>query len=137
VLTLRAALVCDSATVREGLLHVLGGGVTRVWRPNLPAPLNVALALLLELSPDDLERPHEVRVVISDPAGGTVHEPVASFQTTAGDLEPGERQLVPVVVPLHGLGIGSYGRYTFTIVLDGIEGSLEPLTVVVKQAPGS
>ena len=29
---IKAALLCDSATVREGLLH---GGISRLWRPTL------------------------------------------------------------------------------------------------------
>ena len=34
------ALLCDYASVREGLLNILGGGVNRLWRAELPAPLD-------------------------------------------------------------------------------------------------
>jgi len=58
------ALLCDAATVREGLLHVLGGGITRLWRPALPAELATKLAVLVDLAPEDLETPHELEVLI-------------------------------------------------------------------------
>ena len=59
---LKAAIICDAASVREGLLHVLGGGITRIWRQDLPAALGVALAVIVDLPPDVMFDPHEVTV---------------------------------------------------------------------------
>lgn len=38
------AVLCDRATVRDGLLHILGAGVTIVYRDKVPAPLDVDVA---------------------------------------------------------------------------------------------
>ena len=38
---LETALLSDHASVRDGLLFVVAGGITRVWRSQLPAPLNL------------------------------------------------------------------------------------------------
>jgi hypothetical protein len=46
-------VLCDKATIREGLLHILGGGVRVLGRPQLPASFDVDLALMLE--PETLE----------------------------------------------------------------------------------
>ena len=40
------ALLCDAATERDGLLNVLGGGITVATRPEFPAPLGMTLALV-------------------------------------------------------------------------------------------
>lgn len=47
------ATLADSANVREGLLSVLSAGVTHLYRPEFPAPLGVAVAIIVEVSPDD------------------------------------------------------------------------------------
>jgi len=49
---LGCALHCDAVSVREGLLHILGGGVTKVMHPEYPAPLLTSFAVHLRLSPD-------------------------------------------------------------------------------------
>lgn len=62
-------VMCDRATVREGLLHILGAGVSRLGRPSLPAPMGVDLAVLL--IPDRFEElpgQHQISVVVRDGA---------------------------------------------------------------------
>ena len=63
------AMLADFAQVREGLLFVSSGGITRCYREQLPAPLGVHLAIVLELDRLEAERPHEVRVVVVDEDG--------------------------------------------------------------------
>ena len=92
-----AALLCDAATVREGLLHVLGGAITRVWSPGLPAPLGVALAAVIELAQEETAVPHELQVEVFDPDGTLIGMVMGGFQTAPNErLEPGEHVLVPV-----------------------------------------
>jgi hypothetical protein len=117
---LKAAIICDAASVREGLLHVLGGGITRVWRQDLPAALGVALAVIVDLSPDVMFDPHEVTVAfVRDDDDVQLNEIKGAFQV--GEelrLEPGEHQLVPMVFDLHGAVVESYGAFTFHIAID-------------------
>lgn len=42
---LLVAVLADAVTVRENLLHVLGGGITALARPEYPAPLGAQLGL--------------------------------------------------------------------------------------------
>lgn len=119
-----AALLCDAATVREGLLHVLGAGITRLWRAELPAPMNVALALMIELEHETVTLPHEVHVRIHDPQGTVIGEAMGGFQIgDRGRLEAGENQLVPQVIPLHGVGVGQFGSHRIDISVDSEPGT--------------
>lgn len=113
-----AAILCDSATVREGLLHVLGGGVTRLWRSQLPAPLGVTLAVITNLGEADFGRPHEVRILVANSLGD-VAQGVGAFQSERPEkLEPGELQVAPFVHPLLLIPTGAYGKHTLEIDID-------------------
>jgi hypothetical protein len=57
------AVLCDAVSVRDGLLHILGGGITKVGRPSVPTPFGVQLALMLAFRHDDLG-PHIITVTI-------------------------------------------------------------------------
>jgi hypothetical protein len=117
---LKAAVICDAASVREGLLHLLGGGITRVWREDIPAALGVALALIVDLPPEVMFDPHEVTVAfVRDDDDEQLSEIKGAFQVGQElRLEPGEHQLVPMVFDLHGAVIERYGAYTFHIAID-------------------
>lgn len=117
---LATAILCDSATVREGLLHILGGGITRLWRDQLPAALGFTLALMIEVSSDALRVPHEVHVRIVDDDGANVAEAMGGFQVgqPAVWMETTESQLVPLVVPLHTAVVTHFGGYTVQITID-------------------
>lgn len=118
------ATLCDSATVREGLLHLLGGGITRVYRTPLPAPLGVALALMIRIPQDvaELRLPHEIQVTVLNDAG-MVNQGMGAFQT--GELppriEPGESLLVPFVMPVNGVAIFAHGRHWIDVSVDNGE----------------
>ena len=44
-------LLCEAASVHEGLLNILGGGVTVVTRPEYPSELGLSLAIRVMLHP--------------------------------------------------------------------------------------
>jgi hypothetical protein len=116
-----AAMLADHATVREGLLHVLGGGINRVIRDPLPAPLEAMLALLLQPdSVDDLLKTHNLEVTVKH-AGTATSTPVAkavmTLSTTgspSGLIGP-----IPVVVPLQLVPITETGIHRITVNVDG------------------
>jgi hypothetical protein len=114
-----AALLCDAATVREGLLHVLGGAITRVWSPALPAPLRVALAAVIELAQEETALPHELQVEVFDPDGTLIGMVMGGFQTAPNErLEPGEHVLVPVALDLRMVGTNRFGCHVLRLRLD-------------------
>lgn len=115
-----AALLCDAATIREGLLHLLGGPITRVWRPKLPAPLGIAFAAILSMTPEELALPHEVAIMIRNEEH-VIARVMGAVQGGAGPLaniEPGEMLLAPTAVALHDMGTDRYGRHTLSVSID-------------------
>jgi hypothetical protein len=115
------ALLCDAATVREGLLHVLGGGVTRVNRPEYPAPLApLTIALRILVDPTEADRAHQLDVRLQGEDG---HE-VAKFEVQfgigdPGDVQPGEElsMALPLIMPPE-IGLPHAGRYSFELLID-------------------
>jgi hypothetical protein len=114
------ALLCDFASVRENLLNVVSGGITRVWRTEFPAPLNLSLALVLEQHEMELDRPHEIDIQIVGEDGQSIAQVKAGFQTAKPPgLEVTETLLVPLALDLRGAGVPSHGAYTLSIAIDG------------------
>jgi len=117
------ALLCDAATVREGLLHILGGGVTRLNRPEYPAqlaPLTLALRILVHPSEADRTHQLDVRLQAEDA------QEIAKFDVQfgigdPGDVQPGEELSValPLIMPPQ-IGMPQAGRYSFELLIDGI-----------------
>ena len=120
-----ALLLADSASVREGLLHVLGAGITRIARDPLPARLDVALALMFRADDQaDLVASHNLEVIITETSPGSAGRQVAKVIAEMGlspgtIVSPGLNLLVPVVVPIQPVPIPSTGSYAIEVSLDG------------------
>lgn len=116
-----AVMLADHATIREGLLHVLGGGINQLFRDPLPAPLGVMLALMLQPdSIDDLLETHDLEVTIKHVGGEEVDQVAKAVMTlrSAGPV-PGPPALIPVVVPFQNVPITQTGTHRITVSLDG------------------
>src|SRR5438093_4536149 len=114
------ALICDYATVREALIHILGGGITRIHRPFYPAPLGVSLALRIMVHPTEASREHELTVLLSDEDGNRIAQIEAKFTTTpAPGMAPGEELSVPLPINAQGWPVPHAGAYRFDILVDG------------------
>jgi hypothetical protein len=116
-----AAFLCDAAEVREGLLFVLGGGITRLWRGNWPAPLDVSVALMLELHHTEIGVPHELHVIVQDEDGNRLGEIQGGFQTNPGEpMTAAETLLVPMVIDMRGgTPLPQPGYYSIEVAVDG------------------
>jgi hypothetical protein len=126
-----ALIVCDAATVREGLLHILGGGLTRLWRDVLPGPLNVQLALAIEFDEADLDLPHEIEIVMQSPSGADVFRIQGGFQVPRPDrLEDGELQLVPLTFDTRNAGLIERGRHEIRASVDSGEEVMKAVWVL-------
>lgn len=114
------ALICDFASVRDGLLNVVGGGVTRIWRESFPAPLNICLALVFELHQMELDRSHQLVVQIMGEDGAQVAMVEAGFQTgKSPGIHVGEELIVPVALDLRNAGLPNPGAYSVEVGVDG------------------
>jgi hypothetical protein len=116
------ALICDYATVREGLLHILGGGVSRLLRPVYPAPFAAGLALRILLHPSELDAGHAVKIQLVDSDGVKVAELTSTFSVTPEQraiLEPGEEFAINMPLNLPMVAIPKPGDFAFEILIDG------------------
>ena len=117
------ALLCDFAEVREGLLFLVGGPITRLWRPQFPAPMSVCVALVLEGTEGEVAGvSHDLHVFVVDADGRSHAEARTSLQAQSqgfGELTPGEVIPIPVVVPLLGVPLPEPGTFDVRILLDG------------------
>ncbi len=102
-------MLADFAQVREGLLFVSSGGVTRCYRDQLPAPLNVYLATVLELDRIEAENAHELHVVVVDEDGQQLAELAAEIQLGGTQMMINENLNVPIVFDLRNVPIERYG----------------------------
>jgi len=114
-----SAIVCDFAQVREGLLFVSSGGITRLRRPSLPAPLGVALAIVVEVPFDQVSATHGVLARVVHVASATeLLRTEVGLQANDPTVEPGESLYVPLVVSLHQLMIPELGAYDIVASVD-------------------
>ncbi|MBV9142931.1 MAG: hypothetical protein JO115_18800 [Pseudonocardiales bacterium] len=134
---LDCALLCDAATVREGLLHILGGGITRIARPEpYPVALDVFLALRIVVDPGESKRSHQSQILLQSDEGKAIAELRIEFAVGPGNKSehrPGEEIALPIAARLHGIGVPAPGAYSFEVLIDGIHQSTVPFVVV--QAP--
>jgi hypothetical protein len=114
------ALLCDAATVREGLLNVLAGGVTRLNAPAYPYQYQGALAAVFTAHPTEAAKEHDIQVIVQSEDGQRLVELGAQMQAQPGpDLQPGEEMVIPAVLNF-GIALPAPGRYSFEMLIDGI-----------------
>ena len=125
------ALLCDAATVREGLLHVLGGGVTRATRDSFPAPLAMTLALRVMIHPTEAAKAHELTMILLAQDGERVVELSVEFGLNDPESIPtGEEASLPLPIPMPDLPLPHAGSYSFELLIDGIHQATVPFKVV-------
>jgi hypothetical protein len=103
------AMLADFAQVREGLLFVSSGGITRCYRDQLPAPLGVFLATVLELDRIEAERVHELQVVVVDEDGQQLADISGEVQLGQTQMMINENLNVPIVFDMRNVPIERYG----------------------------
>jgi hypothetical protein len=116
------ALLCDAATVREGLLHILGGGITRLHRSEYPSPLGTALAVRVMVHPTEADRGHQFEARLLSEDGEEIGNVQVGFEMSSphGVMRPGEELSVALPLSLHGLGIPHPGAYSFELLIDAV-----------------
>lgn len=131
------ALLCDAATVREGLLHILGGGITRAGRAAFPGPLNLTLALRILVHPTEADRPHRLAVRLQGEDGQEIARVDITFGVAdPGALEAGEQISVPAPIPMPPqVQLPREGRYSFEVLIDGIHQTTVPFIAHLAAPP--
>ena len=101
-LALTTVLLCDHAQVREGLLFVHSGGVSRVIPSTYPASIRVHLAMVVHVPASDVTASHTIDLRFKYPDSAEV---IATAQIALQLHEiqgayPGEGINVPQVIDL-------------------------------------
>ena len=116
-----SALLCDFAQVREGLLFVASAGITRLWRNDLPAPMGVMLAAVIELDPVESREPHHILVRVVDEDGAEAGKAEGQFELSATpEIQVGERLLMPMPFDFRALALPRFGAYDMGIYIDDL-----------------
>ena len=117
---LTTALLCDHVQVRDGLLFIVAGGITRLRRPSYPAALGAGLAVVIEFDQIEAERSHQFTLVIIGEDGDEVGRVEAEIQV--GDRAgayTGENVQVPLAIDLKGASLPKPGAYELRVYVDG------------------
>jgi hypothetical protein len=118
---LDTVLLAEAATVRDGLLNVLSGGITYMERPEFPTPLNLTLVLRVMFDdPQDAIGEQTLNVTVSgeegEPvAGGKLSFEVARDLDTRGLAEAGFGVSGGLLVPLSYMLLPEPGRYRIDV----------------------
>lgn len=131
-------LLCDAASIREGLLHILGGGITDVVRPEYPAPLGMHLALRILAHPTELDRSHRLEVLLQDEDGERVTQfHLETQQIDTSQVHPGRQAPLNLAwnFPMNP-HLPHPGRYSFELLIDGVHQRSVPFTAVQVQEQG-
>ena len=118
---LNALILCDFAQIREGLLFVQSGGLTRLATSSLPAKFPCHVAALVYVTPDEATAGHRVVMKIKQAATASVTATInVAIHETAPPpgLQPGEGRQIPVVVPLSGVAFPAVGEYDLHVEID-------------------
>jgi hypothetical protein len=113
------ALLADFAQVREGLLFVSSGGITRCYRDELPAPLGVFLAVVLGLDKVEAERTHEVEVKVVDEDGGQLADIAGQIQLGEPQLLLNESLNLPITFDLRNIPVERFGNVEARLYVGG------------------
>ena len=130
------ALICDAVSVRDNLLHLLGGGITRIWATEFPAPMRASLATRIMLDQDEARERHKLKVVIQDEEGNRIGSFDAEFGVGVPDaLAPGEEVQVPLGFPLNPVRLPREGGYSLELLLDDAHQASVTFRAAARPAP--
>ena len=118
---LKAMVLCDFAQIREGLLFVQSGGLTRLASRSFPASFGCYLACMIYLPPDEAADAHQIVMKVKAAASATLVATVKvelHQSTRPPGLAPGEGRQVPLVVPLAAVTFPEPGEYDLQVDID-------------------
>lgn len=134
---LKSLILCDFAQIREGLLFVQSGGLTRLVAPAFPAKFACHVATLVWLPPHEAGTAHEMVMKVKSARTATLTATVkVALHETAPPigLQPGEGRQVPIVVPLAAVSFPEPGEYDLQVEVD--DQFAGDISFLVAQRPG-
>jgi hypothetical protein len=113
-------VLCDFAQVRDGLLFVSSGGVSRVVAGPFPARLRLHLATVVHVTADEVDRPHRMSIKFKYPDEATTIGGVeVNIQLNpVGGVYPGEGVNVPQALDLSQIPFPKPGQVDVQVAID-------------------
>ena len=137
------AILADAAQAVGGKIFILGGGWNVFRSPSFPAPVQLALAIGIGFTSNEIGGKHPLKIVIADEAGVPV-VPELNGQIETGQPAPDLPQTLPVKVPVVwnvSLNVPRPGKYGIVITAGSSQAELSFDAIFVGQrvqfGPGS
>ncbi len=132
MLDLSTAVLCHFAQVRDRLLFVSSGAVSRLYRQELPSPLGLMVGLVIEVPLEDAGMEHRLRAEVINRHGTVLATLDNTFRVSDAGLFPHEVQQVPLVLSITGVRARTWGTHQVRLYLD--EDLVRALTLYVVPA---
>ncbi len=126
---------CRYAEIHDNLATIVGGGIDTYWLPELPAPIQVVIAVrALALAEEFDGREHQVTNRVRDPHGELVSEVIGQLAIAGGAARP-EWLTGITLASVVQFDVTEEGTYTLEHVIDDATAAL-PIHVVHGLPPG-
>ncbi|HEY6762212.1 MAG TPA: hypothetical protein VI318_22120 [Baekduia sp.] len=103
---------CRYVEVHDNLGTIVGAGIDTFWVPELPAPIQVMLAVRLTATGDELSPgiQHVLRTIVTDEQNETVFEAMVEFEADAetAQTEWLNSMVMPTVVQFEAMEAGTF-----------------------------
>lgn len=113
--------ICDAATVRDGLLNVLGAGINDIVRPEgFPAPLLATVAGMLNISHSESFGPLNFSMRFSTREFGDVG--IEDLNIEVGNENPRSGEFIsamPIQIDASSIMVPAPGRYRISVLYEG------------------
>ena len=149
-------LLCDFAEVSGGKLFITGAGISVLasGSPQAPYPVNICLAILVQVPWNETDARHLLTIELISEANGAQQRVMLSDQLPEGadpadrgllmvvfsavrlpTMIDGDESVMPMTVPLFGLPLPEHGPYFFSVRIDGREMDRASFRLVQMQQP--
>jgi hypothetical protein len=118
-LDLTTLTLCDYANVREGMINIVSGGITRIAvHTGFPSTVEAHIAMSVYVHPHRVGEAHAGRVIIRYPdLASEVARVDFEFNVNA-DRNPGEGLFFPFALPLRGITFPHEGQVDISVSLN-------------------
>jgi hypothetical protein len=130
-------LIADAARVRDGLLSVIGGGVTNISAAGFPMNPQADLAVIVDVAPGEWPGQFPVRITLERGDSAGFGETLIGYEGLyAGEIKrPDEPALVPLAMTLGPLEVPAPGRYEVVVAIGDLPVERLPLVVAEIELP--
>ena len=133
-LELTVLSLCDFASVREGLLNVVSGGITRItMHAGFPSTVDAHLAMSVYVQPHMVGMTHTGRVILRYPDTMTEIARIDFEFSGDADRNPGEGLHLPFAIPMRAVVFPQAGQVDVSVSLDDAPAGL--LSFWVNDSP--